>query len=181
MMKAIYLLCFAALGNLSFATMSMAFQLTTSSTVNGITRDELHNFLATPTNWPKIVASSHSVKCPSFSTNPVDSPLAVGDYVEEVFGLPPILPLSVVWQCVVSDVSRGKLEFSSESGVPMLAKKCKMNFTIEDAPESGDGCRVELAMEFEPENPIVYAGIPILNADNSLALKVLLPMAISNQ
>uniref|UniRef100_A0A7S3PZD7 Uncharacterized protein n=1 Tax=Chaetoceros debilis TaxID=122233 RepID=A0A7S3PZD7_9STRA len=180
MMKAIdiYLLCFAVLGNLSFAVQVMAFQLTTSSTVNGITRDELHNFLATPTNWPKIVASSHSVKCPSFSTNSVESPLAVGDYVEEVFGLPPILPLSVVWQCIVSDVSRGKLEFSSESGVPMLAKKCKMNFTIEDAT---DGCRVELAMEFEPENPIVYAGIPILSADNSLALKVLLPMAIANR
>jgi hypothetical protein len=36
-------------------------------------------------------------------------------------------------------------------------------------------------MEFEPTNPILPLGVPLLNIDNNLALKVLLPRAISRQ
>jgi hypothetical protein len=166
------------------------FQLTTSSTtIPKITREEMHSFLANPKHWPQIVLSSHSVKTPAFATNPVDVPMNVGDYVEEVFGLPPLLPLSVIWKCVKSDpnVDDGTcgLEFYSENGVPRLAKNCKMKFIISEESlslgSSGPnemGCQVDLLMEFEPRNPLITAGIPFLNADNNIALKVLLPKAI---
>eukprot|EP00804_Cyclotella_cryptica_P018119 CCRYP_005896-RA/>CCRYP_005896-RA protein AED:0.42 eAED:0.42 QI:90/-1/0/1/-1/0/1/0/69 len=51
---------------------SSAFQLRSSATIPNINKDALHNFLATPTHWPQIVLSSHSVKCPSFATNRID-------------------------------------------------------------------------------------------------------------
>ena len=105
-----------------------AFQLSSSSTISNINKQKLQDFLATPTNWPNLVLSSHSVKCPSTKNNRVDVPLQVGDYVEEVFGLPPLLPLSVIWKCVES--RDGYLEFYSEKGVPNLANECKMIFNI---------------------------------------------------
>lgn len=112
----------------------------------------------------------------------MDIPLKEGDYVEEVFGLPPLLPLAVVWQCVKSDVMGGSLEFYSEGGVPGLAKECKMIFDIreeEDPTTSlGRNCKVDLTMEFEPRNPIIPLGVPFLAADNTVALKVLLPRAV---
>jgi len=37
---------------------------------------------------------------------------------------------------------------------------------------------VDLIMEFEPQNPVIPLGIPLLQMDNSLALNVLLPRAI---
>ncbi len=173
---------------LSFSTAISvgAFQLKTSSTIRGINKVDLHDFLATPTNWPDIVASSASVKCLSFSANRIDAPLKVGDYVEEVFGLPPLLPLSVVWQCTKADPSKGNLEFSSEDdvglGVPLLVKRCKMIFSISECVDSKDvSCNVDFTMEFDPVNPIVFAGVPLLNIDNELALKVLLPTAIKKR
>jgi hypothetical protein len=138
----------------------------------------LHKYLGTPSHWPEIVLSSHSVK-PSFSKNRIDTPLKVGDYVEEVFGLPPILPLSVIWQCAVSDVNQGILEFYSQDGVPGFARQCKMRFEIREIGSTK--CNVDLIMEFEPTNPIVPLGVPLLNIDNNLALKVLLPRAISRE
>ena len=106
-------------------TTLFAFQLTSSSTIPYISPTNLHNFLATPTNWPQIVLSSHSVKCPSFTNNRVDIPLREGDYVEEILGLPPLLPLSVVWKCVSSNVDDGLLEFYSKvvyQDLPMNVK-----------------------------------------------------------
>ena len=157
---------------------SHAFQLRSSSTIS-TSKEVLHDYLATLTHWPQIVLSSHSVKSPSFSKNRVDAPLKVGEYVEEVFGLPPILPLSVVWQCVTSDVSTGKLEFYSQDGVPGFANECKMKFDIEEI-NSGK-CKVDLSMEFEPLNSIVPLGIPLLSIDNNLALKILLPRELQRR
>ena len=151
-----------------------AFQLTSSSTISNINTKELQDFLATPTNWPNIVLSSHSVKCPSTKNNRVDVPLKVGDSVEEVFGLPPLLPLSVIWECIES--REGYLEFYSEKGVPNLANECKMIFNIQQ--QQDDGVVVDLTMEFEPKNPVVPLAIPILSLDNNLALNLLLPIAI---
>lgn len=164
-----------AIGLLSLVHPILAFQLRTSSTVPSIKKSDLHNFLATPSNWPRIVLSSHSVKRPSFAANNVDVPLKVGEFVEEVFGLPPLLPLSVVWECVTSDVPSGSLEFYSEDGVAGLADRCTMKFDIR---EDGNGCSVDLTMEFEARSPIVPLGIPLLSVDNGLALNVLLPRAI---
>lgn len=160
----------------SIVQTSHTFQLRSSSTIS-TNKKVLLGFLATPTHWPEIVLSSNSVKCPSKAKNRINVPLKAGDYVEEVFGLPPILPLSVVWQCIVSDVDEGILEFYSPEGVPGFADECKMIFKIEE--KQNNTCDVELVMEFEPRNPIVPLGLPLLSLDNNLALKVLLPKAIS--
>jgi hypothetical protein len=154
-----------------------AFQLSTTSTIKGVSSKELHDFLATPTNWPRIVASSNSVTQSKSKPNRVDLPLTVGDEVEEVFGLPPLLPLSVVWQCVTSS-SPKKLEFYSSAGVPYLARDCWMRFSIED-DANDNSCMVKLEMEFDPVSPLLLIGAtPLLKLDNDFALKVLLPNAI---
>ncbi len=173
---------------ISYCKSSHSFTLKTSSVVKG-SPEKLYNFIATPENWPSIVASSHSVKKSSIRDNPVDVPFQVGDCVEEVFGLPPLLPLSVVWECVVADPIGGDLEFYSKDGVPNFAKNCSMKFSISGDPSSNSEKRggadertnVELEMGYEALNPLVFAATPLLNVDNSLALKVLLPLAMMKQ
>jgi hypothetical protein len=120
--------------------------------------------------------SSNTNKLATNCTLLINAPLKVGDYVEEVFGLPPLLPLSVIWQCVASDCEEGLLEFYSPDGVPRFARECRMKFYIEQI-ENGR-CNVELIMEFESRNPIVPFGLPLLSIDNNIALKILLPSAI---
>ncbi|GFH55980.1 hypothetical protein CTEN210_12456 [Chaetoceros tenuissimus] len=165
---------------LSFQEMVAAFTLTTTSRVQGISQTDLYDFIATPTNWPKIVASSNSVKKPTDQINPVDQPLNIGDEVEEIFGLPPLLPLSVKWKCVSKDRDESLL-FYSQDGVPYFAKDCWMKFYFDSNEEKDDSVEVKLVMEFDTLNPLVMAATPILNADNNLALKVLLPLALSKR
>jgi len=157
--------------------------LITTSTIIGVSKDELFDFIATPTNWPSIVASSHSVKKPSDQNNEINQALNVGDKVEEIFGLPPILPLSVSWECVVKDERNGELKFYSKNGVPNFAKNCWMNFSFSASEVSSgpDKTTVQLVMEYEALNPLVTAATPLLNADNALALKVLLPLALKRR
>ena len=155
---------------------SKGFRLFSSSTIS-TNKETLHDYLATPTHWPRVVLSSHSVVSPSFAKNPINTPLQVGDYVEEIFGLPPILPLSVVWQCVTSDMNRGILEFYSKDGLPGFANECKMRFNIKETGTAR--CSVELTMEFESLNRIVPLAVPLLSIDNNFALKILLPKAMS--
>lgn len=177
--KTMTLMLWLCLCFFSFQEMVAAFTLTTTSRVRGITQTDLYDFIATPTNWPKIVASSHSVKKPTNQVNPVDQPLNIGDEVEEIFGLPPLLPLSVKWKCVSKDRDESLL-FYSQDGVPYFAKDCWMKFYF-DSNENDDGVEVKLVMEFDILNPLVMAATPILNADNNLALKVLLPLALSKR
>ena len=151
----------------------------------------MHEFLATPTNWPKIVLSSNSVKEPRNKSNRVDIPLKVGDEVEEVFGLPPLIPLSVVWKCVESsppiynkdgannDDQKGRLEFYSSGGVPNLARDCSMKFYIESVNGEKNTSVVKMDMEFDLISPLLLFGAtPLLKLDNDIALKVLLPITI---
>jgi len=173
---------------------SYAFQLVTTSTIQGLSSRDLHNFLATPTNWPKIVASSHSVReVQCDSPNRIDVPLQVGGKVEEVFGLPPLLPLGVIWECVESSLPSqydtekiGKLEFYSAAGVSNLARNCKMKFEIKNVNDSvsqnEDYLSVRMEMEFELVSPLLLLGAaPILKLDNDFALKVLLPYAVTKR
>ena len=175
-------------------TRSIAFQLSTTSKIKGVSPSELHDFLATPTNWPKIVLSSNSVKEPRNKSNRVDVPLKVGDEVEEVFGLPPLLPLSVVWKCVesspppnnnkagVNNGQKGRLEFYSSSGVPNLARDCSMKFDIESVNGDKNTSVVKMDMEFDLISPLLLIGAtPLLKLDNDIALKVLLPNTIRNK
>lgn len=159
---------------------SHAITLTTQSTIRGVSTREIQNFLATPANWPLIVASSHSVEPITLSSamkNPVDKTLAVGEQVREVFGLPPILPLSVEWTCRRND--ENGLEFEAPEGLASVAKNCSMRFKFRS--EGNEETEVSLTISFDPESPLAIAAIPLLTLDNELALKVLLPSQLSRR
>jgi hypothetical protein len=146
--------------------------LRTSTRIPGITKEEALDFLATARNWPEIVLSSWDVKgC-------IDKPLRKGDIVEEIFGLPPILPLSVAWTCVQVDRKAGILDVRSPEGVPGVASDCRMLFNVQ---EENGSVRVDLCMEYQPRNLIGNLAIPVLTLDNTLAVKILLPNAILQQ
>ena len=89
----------------------LSLTLKTTTKVRGVSRREVQDFLATPTNWPKIVASSQSVKATS---NPIDIPLQVGQEVTELFGLPTILSWRMSWTCEENEPV--KLDFCPPKG-----------------------------------------------------------------
>jgi hypothetical protein len=170
-------------------TLSSAYSpisLSTKSKLPQTPPNELFQFLASPANWPKIVASSSSVESPPNSNkkNVVDltQPLPQGQSVNEIFGLPPLFPLSVTWQCVKSipptNTRSGRLEFYSIDGVPGIATRCKMNFDIDTSTTNERGSNLLLEMEYEPQSPLAVLATPILTVDNALALKVLLPSVL---
>lgn len=178
------LLCIAYLA--TSASAYLPISLTTQSKIKQTSPNELYQFLASPSNWPKIVASSHSVES-SEGIN-LQRPLQVGKNVDEIFGLPPILPLSVTWKCIKSIAptkkKAGRLEFYSKKGVPGIASECRMSFDIDNndgqAISAGGGSNLSLQMKFEPESPLAILAAPVLTLDNALALKVLLPAALES-
>jgi len=137
----------------------------------------MQRFLATPKHWPSIVLSSHSVE--PVGNCDVNRPLQLGEKVDEIFGLPPILPLKVQWKCVVNDESTGDIVFESANGLRNVAKSCRMTFKCSDASEPGDS-KVEFQMEFDPITPLAYLATPLLSLDNDLAVKILLPFSVKN-
>mmetsp|Transcript_14557 Transcript_14557/g.24149 ORF Transcript_14557/g.24149 Transcript_14557/m.24149 type:complete len:183 (+) Transcript_14557:63-611(+) len=160
--------------------------LTTTSTIRGISVRELQDYLATPTHWPTIVASSVGVE--SFSSlsgkkkksNPVDRPQRVGDQVREVFGLPPVIPLSVVWTCRQNKY--GSLEFVAPEGLVNVATNCRMAFAFRQDDTTDDTTTVvDLTVEYEPVSFLAILAMPVLSLDNELALKGLLPLALSRR
>jgi hypothetical protein len=168
-------------------TLSSAYSpisLSTKSKLPQTPPDVLFQFMASPANWPKIVASSSSVESPPNSKKNVDltQPLPQGQSVNEIFGLPPLFPLSVTWQCVKSipptNTRSGRLEFYSVDGVPGIATRCKMNFDIDTSTTNEKGSNLSLEMEYEPQSPLAVLATPILTVDNALALKVLLPSVL---
>lgn len=164
-----------------------SISLRTTSTLPNTSPQFLHQFLASPQNWPKIVISSQSVRTKNQNVD-LSKPLAVRREVEEVFGLPPVLPLSVTWTCTKSvspsSLSKrstitnkdGSLEFISSKGVPGIASDCRMAFEIQ--ADGNQGSQVELQIEYEPQSPLAYMAIPLLWLDNEIALKGLLPYQI---
>ena len=143
----------------------------------------VRRFLATPANWPRIVLSSWAVVVPSdnksntSSNNPVvEQELRPGDTVDEIFGLPPILPLTVRWTCVASTAQ--SLDVQSAPGVEGLARDCRMLFEYSSEDESSSTTVVQLTMEYQPVNLLGVLAIPVLALDNAIALKVLLPNAL---
>ena len=95
-----------------------ALRLTTTTTLK-VPAVDARNALATPSNWPKFVLSSSSVEGEN-----VDTPLRPGQSVSEVFGLPPLMPLYVKWECKQSSAS--KLDFFSPDGLAGVASNCRM-------------------------------------------------------
>mmetsp|Transcript_4132 Transcript_4132/g.10490 ORF Transcript_4132/g.10490 Transcript_4132/m.10490 type:complete len:369 (+) Transcript_4132:80-1186(+) len=181
--------------------------LRTSVLLKDQTPAAVQEFLASPGNWPKIVSTSVSVQ----SEADVDKPLPVGQTVDEIFGLPPILPLSVRWTCKKSvtpssndegNVKRfrswgrptptpspsseaGRLEFSSENGLDNVAEHCQMIFDVQPRREETNNdkpnTQLTLDMKYEPKSPLAILAVPILAVDNAIALKFLLPAALRAQ
>ena len=163
------LLCGCALGP------TCAIRLVTIASLPDVPPARATAFLQTPANWPKVVLSSQAVK--GVDGVDVTAPLPPGASVDEVFGAPPVLPLSVRWTCTEA-VSGERLVFSSPDGLAGVATACKMEFSVAPLASSGGGCTVELAMSYEPVSPIAALATPLLAADNALALKVLLGRAM---
>lgn len=149
-------------------------QLRTTSKIHKRTAKQVQQFLATPSNWPQIVLSSWAVKG---SSTTQQQPLKANDQVDETFGLPPILPLSISWTCIKSNPRRGLLDVRSQQGVSGLACNCRMLFQIDELEQ--DVVRVDLTVEYEPQNLLGILAIPVLTIDNAIALKILLPIALN--
>jgi hypothetical protein len=157
-------------------SIASAIRLTTTTRLNVAPRVAF-DFVAMPTNWPKIVLSSFAVE-----GSGCNEPLPVGGQVDEIFGLPPLIPLRVQWTCVEAFAPQhgsddGRLTFSSPSGLEGIACDCFMRFSF--ASDEGSGTNLELQMEYAPTSPLATFAAPILILDNALALKVLLPREIS--
>jgi len=154
---------------------SPSVTLTTTSRLPQTQPERVHRFLASPANWPRIVASSHSVQS---SNNNLSEPLPVHETVDEIFGLPPVLPLSITWECLRSHPPTGStpglLEFYSANGVAGLASQCQMLFDIRNE-DSKNSTTVQLVIQYEPESVLAILAIPVLTLDNALALRVFLP------
>jgi hypothetical protein len=148
-----------------------ALRLVTTTTLPDVAPAVAAAFLATPANWPNVVLSSQSVR--GVADTDVTAPMQVGQSVDEIFGLPPILPLAVRWTCTA--VEPGRLTFASPTGLDGVAKNCGMDFTI---TADGAGSSVELVMSYDATSPLATIAAPVLAADNALALRVLLSRAI---
>lgn len=131
---------------------------------------ELQDFLATASNWPKIVASSNRVSSATDDKTTAGwdptIPMKKGSSVTEYFGLN---LLSVTWTCEVS--TKNKLLVRSPDGLAGIADNCSMEFDIQDG-------EVQLTMGYNPLSPIAWLATPILIVDNWFALNVLLPAAV---
>ena len=102
------------------------------------------------------------------------SPLRPGSEIDELFGLPPVLPLRVKWRCEAAGAN--SLDVRSADGLAGVATDCRMDFSI---AADGDASVVDLAMSYEPASPLALLAAPVLVVDNWLALNVLLPRAFS--
>lgn len=172
------LLCWLLLASISSVE---SIQLRTSCRLRGVSSAAAHSFLASPSNWPKIVASSHSVRAVDAKNDRTDVPMKANDSIDETFGFPPLLPLSVRWICEKSNVATGALAFYSPDGLRNVAKDCRMIFSIKDEEGSSmECCRVDFTMEYDPVSPLATVAMPILELDNQLAIKVLLPRVINS-
>ncbi|KAJ1452995.1 hypothetical protein M885DRAFT_466834 [Pelagophyceae sp. CCMP2097] len=155
---------------LAWLASASAITLRTKGRVQNVSPRQLHAYLATPDNWPKIVASSVGVE------GSTDKPLGKGGIVTEVFGLPPVLPLKVTWTCANTDATNGLLDVRSADGLPGVARDCRMLFNVES--DGGGGSNVILEMSYAPASPFATLAAPVLVADNWIALNVLLQQAL---
>ena len=166
--------------HLSTAPVSHALTLTTRSSIRGVSVQQLQTFLSTPTNWPTILISAHSVQSVLGSKYAVDKPLRKGEQVRELFGLPPILPFSVVWTCRSND--KNGVELVSSEGLANVASNCNMKFSFPTNVDRGsnvsDGTTVLLTVSYDPVSPLAVFAVLLLTLENEFALKVLLPYAM---
>ena len=152
------------------AAAAAPIRLVTTASLPGIAPERCVDYIATPSNWPELVLSSWSVR-----GDGVDQPFQPGQSVDEIFGLPPVLPLEVSWTCSAADAS--SLVFDAPKGLSGVASNCKMAFTV--VPDGADGSNVELVMSYEPLSPLAVVAQPVLAIDNAIALKLNLPAKLA--
>ena len=151
---------------LSLLSPAGAVRLVTTTSLPDISPERAIRFLSIPSNWPSIVLSSWAVR-----GTDIDRPLAPGEVVDEIFGLPPLLPLEVSWTC--TSIGESTAVFDSPSGLAGVAENCQMDFVAEK--DGAGGSLLRLAMSYEPLSPLANAAVPLLTLDNAIALKLLLP------
>ena len=149
------LLCLALVGRVA------ALRLVTTAQLTGVPPSQVTDFLSTPANWPQVVLSSHSVK--GVGEADVTQPLEPGGEVDEIFGLPPLLPLRVRWTCTAAERGRS-LTFASPTGLAGIATNCGMAFEV--TSDGAGGSAVELAMTYDPSSPLARLAAPVLVLDN---------------
>lgn len=134
---------------------------------------EVLRLVSTAVNWPSIVLSSCSV------AGQTTAPLAVGDVVREYFGVPLLWTPSVEWTCEAADLAQGIVDVRSASGVAGLADSCRMLFTAVRGKAGGTQLRLE--MSYRPLGLLAWLARPLLEADNALALRLLVPKELERQ
>lgn len=147
-----------------------AVSLTTTSALPGIAPSRAIEYVATPQHWPDLVLSSWSVR-----GDGVDRPFSPGQSVDEIFGLPPILPLEVKWTCSAADET--SLTFDAPDGLAGVASDCQMAFSA--ASDGAGGSTLTLVMSYEPLSPLATLAQPVLAIDNAIALKLALPSKLT--
>ncbi|EOD08946.1 hypothetical protein EMIHUDRAFT_248858 [Emiliania huxleyi CCMP1516] len=133
---------------LSLLSPATAVRLVTTTTLPAVSPERAIRFLSTPSNWPIIVLSSWAVR-----GTDIDRPLAPGEAVDEIFGLPPLLPLEVSWTC--TSIGESTAVFDSPSGLAGVAENCQMDFVAEK--DGAGGSLLRLAMSYEPLSPLANA------------------------
>lgn len=133
---------------------------------------EVIEFLMKAANWPDVVISSLGV------SGQVSAPLAPGDEVFEYFGVPLLWTPSIRWTCKTADRRRGILSLQSAVGVAGVADDCCMSFQASALPTGGT--RLRLNMSYRPLGLLARIARPLLELDNALALKALLPWRLSD-
>mmetsp|Transcript_69819 Transcript_69819/g.161517 ORF Transcript_69819/g.161517 Transcript_69819/m.161517 type:complete len:230 (+) Transcript_69819:50-739(+) len=144
--------------------------IVTEVELSSVTPSEALGLVSTASYWPSIVLSSWSVE------GQTSLPLARGDTVKECFGVPPLWSPSVEWTCELSDLRSGIVDIRSLLGASGLADNCRMLFTAEQS-ESG-GTKLCLEMSYRSLGLLAWLAQPLLELDNAIALRVLLPLAL---
>lgn len=154
--------------------------ISTTSSVQEASVKDVHSFLASPENWPKITTSSNSVTIPDEAKKSFDlgKPIPLNGLVKEIFGLPPVLAPSVTWKCVQSNERLGRLEFFSDEGLPGVLSNARILYDING---EGEKSSVKLDVSFEPTSVFGVLASIALKIENTIAMKLLLPQQIAKR
>ena len=154
---------------LSYPTCALMIQIITRNKISGssISGRDLLDFLATPANWPKIVATSNRVH----SSDSILAPMKEGTSpVVEFLGIAGIDLISVEWICEVSEP--GRVLVRSIDGIRGISENCTLQFDVYET-------NVIFTVQYDAVSVIGLLAAPVLKVDNWLTLNVFLPTEVS--
>ena len=149
-------------------TCALMIQIMTRNNISGssISGRELLDFLATPVNWPKIVATSNRVD----SSDSTLAPMKEGTSpVVEFLGIAGIDLISVVWICEVSEP--GRVLVRSIDGIRGIAENCTLQFDVDET-------NVIFTVQYDAVSVLGLLAAPVLKVDNWLTLKCFYPQKL---